>query len=83
MKKPHNMLTFEERLGESEKVIIKHPNRVCVYIKKSETALTIPDIDKNKFLVPNDVTVAQFIYIIRKRLKISPSQALFSMSVIV
>jgi GABA(A) receptor-associated protein len=77
MKKPHEMLTFEERLADSTKIIAKHPNRVCVYIKKSETALTIPDIDKNKFLVPNDITIAQFIYIIRKRINISPNSALF------
>ena len=77
MKKPHEMLTFDERLADSTRIISKHPNRVCVYIKKSDTALTIPHIDKNKFLVPNDITIAQFIYIIRKRINISPNRCAF------
>ncbi|VDP45088.1 unnamed protein product [Schistosoma mattheei] len=37
----------------------------------------IPDIDKHKFLVPDDVTVAQFMWIIRKRIDISSEKALF------
>ena len=37
----------------------------------------IPDIDKHKFLVPNDLTVGQFLYVIRKRIKLNQEQALF------
>ncbi|EUB58057.1 Gamma-aminobutyric acid receptor-associated protein-like protein [Echinococcus granulosus] len=37
----------------------------------------ISDLDKHKFLVPNDITVAQFMWIIRKRLQLSPEKALF------
>ncbi len=37
----------------------------------------IPTIDKEKYLVPNDLTVGQFIYVIRKRIKLSPEKALF------
>ena len=77
MKKSHEEMTFDERLADSNKIIEKHPNRVCVYIKKSDTALTIPNIDKNKFLVPDDITIAQFIYIIRKRIRIAQNEALF------
>jgi hypothetical protein len=35
------------------------------------------DIDKNKYLVPNDLTVSQFSFIIRKRLSLDKSSALF------
>ncbi|KAE8956555.1 hypothetical protein PR001_g31694, partial [Phytophthora rubi] len=37
----------------------------------------IPDIDKKKFLVPADLTVGQFVYVIRKRIKLSPEKAIF------
>jgi len=37
----------------------------------------IPDIDKRKFLVPNDITIAQFMWIIRKRIQLSPEKAIF------
>ena len=37
----------------------------------------IPDIDKKKYLVPSDLTVGQFHYVIRKRIKLAPEKALF------
>lgn len=37
----------------------------------------IPDIDKKKYLVPADLTVGQFIYVIRKRIKLPPERAIF------
>jgi len=37
----------------------------------------IPDIDKKKYLVPADLTVGQFHYVIRKRIKLAPEKALF------
>jgi GABA(A) receptor-associated protein len=35
------------------------------------------EIDRKKYLVPMDLTVWQFIIIIRKRVKLSPERALF------
>ena len=37
----------------------------------------LPDIDKKKFLVPYDLTIAQFHYIIRKRVQLQPETTLF------
>ncbi|EEC05413.1 gamma-aminobutyric acid receptor associated protein, putative, partial [Ixodes scapularis] len=37
----------------------------------------VPSIDKQKFLVPSDITVAQFMWIVRKRIHLSPEKALF------
>ena len=37
----------------------------------------LPDLDKKKYLVPYDLTVAQFYYIIRKRVQLRPETALF------
>ena len=37
----------------------------------------IDDIDKKKYLVPADLTVGQFIYVIRKRIKINSEKSLF------
>ena len=34
-------------------------------------------IDKKKYLVPSDLTVGQFMFVIRKRLKLPPEQAIF------
>ena len=35
------------------------------------------DIDKHKFLVPFDMTVGQFLYILRKRIKLTEQEALY------
>ncbi|XP_035539977.1 uncharacterized protein LOC118344158 [Juglans regia] len=37
----------------------------------------IPYIDKKKYLVPADLTVGQFVYIIRKRIKLSAEKTIF------
>lgn len=37
----------------------------------------IPDIDKKKYLVPADLTVGQFVFVIRRRIKLSPERAIF------
>lgn len=57
---------------------VKHAaNRVfqviCEKVEKSDIAT----IDKKKYLVPADLTVGQFVYVIRKRIKLSPEKAIF------
>ncbi|KAF5729860.1 autophagy-related protein 8f [Tripterygium wilfordii] len=47
-----------------------------VIVEKSERT-DIPNIDKKKYLVPADLTVGQFVYVIRKRIKLSAEKAIF------
>ena len=68
--------TENERLTESSKIIEKYPNRIPIIIEKDKKS-KIKDIDKNKFLVPNDMTLGQFMYVIRKRIKLEPEKAIF------
>ena len=46
---------------------------ICEKVEKSDIAT----IDKKKYLVPADLTVGQFVYVIRKRIKLSQEQALW------
>nr|XP_023412277.1 gamma-aminobutyric acid receptor-associated protein-like 2 [Loxodonta africana] len=39
--------------------------------------IQIVDIDKRKYLVPSDITVAQFMWIIRKRIQLPSEKAIF------
>lgn len=67
-----------ERLAESKRILEKYPDRIPVIVEKSENSnKDIPDIDKSKYLVPNDLTIGQFLYVIRKRINIPPTKALF------
>ncbi|XP_076339003.1 gamma-aminobutyric acid receptor-associated protein-like 2 isoform X2 [Tachypleus tridentatus] len=38
---------------------------------------TIPTVDKHRFLVPDDISVAHFMWIIRKRIQLAPEKAIF------
>merc|ERR1712224_934219 len=70
---------FEKRKSEAARILGKYPDRIPVICEKATNSSTdsIPDIDKKKYLVPADLTVGQFHYVIRKRIKLSPENALF------
>ena len=67
-----------KRKAEAERVLAKYPDRVPVIVEQS-SGNKLPSIDKTKFLVPNDLTIGQFVYVIRKRIKLSPEKAIFLM----
>ena len=67
---------FDMRVIEASNIRGKYPDRVPVVIEKSITS-DIVAIDKNKYLVPCELTLGQFMYIIRKRMKLPPEQAVF------
>tara|TARA_B100000768_G_scaffold181385_1_gene204167 strand:- start:2166 stop:2531 length:366 start_codon:yes stop_codon:yes gene_type:complete len=60
-----------------DKILIRYPNKVPVYVKKSKNDKNLKDIEKNKFIVPNDITIGQFLTIIRKRIDLNHEMALF------
>ena len=68
--------SFENRCKEAKNIISKYPERIPVIVEKQENS-DVVDIDKNKFLVPCDLTVGQFVYVIRKRMKLPPERAIF------
>ena len=67
---------FEKRRTEGEKIRRKYPDRVPVIVEKAPKA-RIGDLDKKKYLVPSDLTVGQFYFLIRKRISLRPEDALF------
>ena len=68
--------SFAKRKEESEKILKKYKNKIPIIVEKNKNA-DINDIDKHKFLVPLDMTVGQFIYVLRKRIKLTEKEALF------
>jgi GABA(A) receptor-associated protein len=67
---------FEKRKEEARRIRSKYPNRIPVIVEKAKNS-QIPDIDKCKYLVPDDLTIGQFVYVVRKRIKLTPEQAIF------
>jgi GABA(A) receptor-associated protein len=67
--------SFKKRLKESSSITTKYPDRIPVICERSGD--NIEKLDKQKFLVPRDITLGQFILVIRKRINISKEQSIF------
>lgn len=57
-------------------IMVKYPDRVPIIVTRNKT-MTTPEIDKHKYLVPMDLTIGQFLFVIRKRMLLSSERALF------
>ena len=59
-----------------ERILEKYPDRVPVYVNKKEGS-NVEEIKRHKYLVPKDMTMGNFIYVLRKNITLKSSQALF------
>lgn len=66
-----------KRMNESARILSKFPDRIPVICERSTSNNTLENIDKNKFLVPQDLTASQFVTIVRNRLRLTPAHAIF------
>ena len=60
-----------------ENIRNKYPNKIPVFVYRSKKDKTFEDLECTKFLVPDNITLGQFMFIIRKRLKLKSETALF------
>jgi GABA(A) receptor-associated protein len=73
-KNNHN---FNKRLEEAHRIMNKYKKKIPIIVEKSDNYSDLPDIDRSKYLVPNDLTMAEFMYVIRKRIQITPDKSIF------
>jgi GABA(A) receptor-associated protein len=69
--------TFEERKAEFNRVKSRYADRIPLIVENSSKNINIPNIDKNKFLIPYDMTISQLLIVLRKRIKINPAEAIY------
>eukprot|EP00826_Nyctotherus_ovalis_P036292 TRINITY_DN3204_c0_g1_i3.p3 TRINITY_DN3204_c0_g1~~TRINITY_DN3204_c0_g1_i3.p3 ORF type:complete len:137 (+),score=45.63 TRINITY_DN3204_c0_g1_i3:113-523(+) len=69
----------ERRKSEHEKIREKYPNRIPVIVAKvnDRNSQSLPDLDQNKFLIPDEFNFQQLQGMVRKRLQLSPSQVIY------
>jgi GABA(A) receptor-associated protein len=67
---------FEQRFTESSRILKKYPNRIPIIAEKHPNC-SLPTLDKFKYLVPAELTIGQFMYILRKRIVIQPEEAMY------
>lgn len=68
--------SFEKRQKEASRIREKYPDIIPIVLEKSDSS-DIIDVDKHKYLVPEDMTIGQFMYSVRKNMKIESSQSIF------
>ena len=61
----------------AHEAMLKYPTRVAVWISVAADEKNIPDLDRHKYLIERDMTMSQVIYVIRKRVVLDNSTALF------
>lgn len=70
--------SLEKRKQEADKILKKFPDRVPVIVERAKKSVgKVPQIDKKRYMVPADMSFGQFTHVIRKRLELTPEQALF------
>ena len=68
---------IDDKLTEGQKIIIKYPNKIPIIINKFKYENDLQDINKTKYIVPNDMTFTNLIYIIRKKININSEKSIF------
>ena len=70
--------TLGARREEANRIINKYPERIPIICEKyDKNNVSVPILDKTKYLVPVDLTVGQFMFVLRKRMKLPSEQAIF------
>ena len=68
--------TFEQRVRESARIRSTFKDRLPIIIEINPKS-DLPPLTKYKYLVPVDMTLGQFAYIVFKKMKLPPEKAIF------
>ena len=72
-----NKYPFKQRKIDCAQILLKYPDRIPIICEKHPYSRSAPDIDKHKYLVGFDLTIGQFISVIRKRMSLKPEIGLY------
>ena len=70
--------TIQQRIRESSKILKKFTNKLPIVISEADNSIVL---DKHKYLVPNSITIAQLLYVIRNRISTLNSEKALYLSV--
>ena len=71
--------SYEDRVKDSTQIRIKYPDRIPVICEQNTSIRKkmSNQVIKKKYLTPMDLSVAQFIFLIRKNMQMNPNEAIF------
>ena len=67
--------SFEKRKDESFRILQQYPDRVPIICERINHE--IPELSRKKYLVPDDLIMCNFMYVIRKRLILAPEVSIY------
>ena len=68
--------SLERRKSQCNKILQNHPDKIPVILEKDKNC-TLNKPIKTKYILSKEVTMAEFIKIIREKLELKPERALF------
>lgn len=69
--------SFENRKLEADSIKKKFPTKIPVVVERYQRESNLPEMDKAKFLVPQELTMMNFAIIIKQRLGVASSRAFY------
>ncbi|CAH6421247.1 Autophagy protein Atg8 ubiquitin [uncultured virus] len=68
--------SYENRKKEALRIISNNPDKVPIILEKADN-VKIGNLDINKYLINKEITIGQFLHVIRKKLGLSLNESLF------
>ena len=62
--------TPQQKRDDVLRLLKRYPDKIPVYVEGEK-------LTQNKFLVPYDITVAQFLYMLREKVLLTPTESIF------
>ncbi len=69
--------SFESRKKDTENARLKCPDKIPVICEVHDGSKHLIQLQNSKYLVSGDLSIGQFLMLIRKRITISPDQGVF------
>lgn len=69
--------SFAVRKQEANEICTKFPEKYPVIVERYHKEKNLPPLDKIKYFVPKQLTMGQFVSVIRMRMKLTPEQSLY------
>lgn len=66
--------SLEERRDQAVRIKRRYPDRVPIIVNTGEG---VPELDKQKYLVPRDLKSCEFMCVIRKRITMASTESLY------
>jgi len=69
--------SFQWRKEERKEFRHRHPNRILVIVERLSSQKSLPLIKRNRLFIPYDLQIMRFMAMMRERLQLHPSQAIY------